>query len=263
MGMPTGLSKSVSTSARVIDWAALAVGVIALVSAFVVSSTRVGESLTFGFAAFIIFFALLALLVRNRRPDHWGLVVIGLTMFMVPWLGSGYSADPGAAWTCWVAGSLAMILGGIGWLGDKPPTEYGINETSASDTRPSAIAVWISRAALILGLLTIALGATLRSHPAGVAVMIGFGAMIAVIAVWSFLAANPTRDYLTLAVVGFALFLAPWVGGFSGDNAAWTAWASGISATALGVVGYLRGESLDYNTTVRENADARYRERYR
>jgi hypothetical protein len=93
--------------------------------------------------------------------------------------------------------------------------------------------------------------------------MIGFGAMIAVIAVWSFLAADPTRDYLTLAVVGFALLLAPWVGGFTSDAAAWTAWASGIAATALGVVGYVRGESLDFATTVRDNAATRYQERFR
>jgi len=250
-------------SARMMDGAALAVGVVTMVTALSVSSTRIGQSLAVGFGAFIIFFAALALLVRNRRPDHWGLVVVGLMMFMVPWLGSGYSADPGAAWTCWIAGSLAMILGGIGWLGDKPPTEYGINEISAHDTRPSAIAVWISRAALILGLVTVALGAAAYTHPAGVAVTIGFGAMIAVIAVWSLLAADPTLDYLTLAVVGFALVLAPWVGGFTGDAAASTAWASGVAATALGVVGYLRGESLDFATTVRDNAAARYQQRFR
>ena len=33
--------------------------------------------------------------------------------------------------------------------------------------------------------------------------------------------------------------------------------------TALGVAGYLRGESLDFTRTVRDKADARYRERFR
>ena len=82
------------------------------------------------------------------------------------------------------------------------------------------------------------------------------------IAVWSLLAADPTRDYLTLAVVGFTLFLAPWLAGFAGDQAAWAAWIPGVTATALGVAGYLRGESLDFARTVRADADARYRERY-
>lgn len=93
--------------------------------------------------------------------------------------------------------------------------------------------------------------------------MIGLGAMMAGIAVWALLATDPTRDYLTLAVVSFALFLAPWVGGFADAGTAWAAWVCGLLGTALGVAGYLCGESLDFATTTRTNTDARYRERYR
>ena len=110
-----------------IGWAAVAVGVAAVVAAFAASSTQVGEGFAFGFGAFVAFFGVLAVLARNRRPDHWGLVVVGLAMFIVPFLGNGYAADPGASWTCWVAGGLAMILGGVGWAGGKTPSEYGIN----------------------------------------------------------------------------------------------------------------------------------------
>ena len=47
------------------------------------------------------------------------------------------------------------------------------------------------------------LGATVvHSSPVGLAVTIGLGGMTAVCAVWSLLAVDPTRDYLTLAVVG-------------------------------------------------------------
>jgi hypothetical protein len=31
-----------------------------------------------------------------------GLVVVGLAMFIVPFLGNGYTYDLGASWTCWV-----------------------------------------------------------------------------------------------------------------------------------------------------------------
>ena len=92
--------------------------------------------------------------------------------------------------------------------------------------------------------------------------MVGLGGFTAVIAVWSLLAADPTRDYYTLAVVGFALFLAPWLAAFADDAAAWAAWVPGLIATALGVAGYLRGESLDFARTARADADARYRQRY-
>jgi hypothetical protein len=80
---------------------------------------------------------------------------------------------------------------------------------------------------------------------------------------WSLLAVDPTRDYFTLAVAGFALFLAPWLAAFADDEAAWAAWIPGFIATALGVAGYLRGESLDFAQTVRNEADARYGQRFR
>jgi SPW repeat len=246
-----------------IDWTALAVGIGAVASSLTVSSTRAGEGLAFGFAAFIAFFGLLSLLVRNRAPDHWGLLVIGLAMFVLPWLASGFAVDRGAAWTCWVAGILAMALGGVGWVTDRPPTETGINKISTPVTGRSALSFWLGRAALVVGIATVVLGATVHSSVAGTATTIGFGAMTAVIALWSLLAVDPTHDFLTLAVFGFALFLAPWVGGFAGDGAARTAWVSGAIATSLGVGGYLRGESLDFSRTAREDAEARYRQRFR
>jgi hypothetical protein len=246
-----------------IGWAALVVGIGAVIASIAVTSTRAGQGLTFGFAAFIAFFAQLSLLARNRTPNHWGLVVVGLSMFLLPWLGDGFTPDRGAAWTAWVAGFLAMALGAVGWLGGRPPTVYGINENASRDTKPSATAGRISWAALVVGVATVVVAATVvRSSPVAIAITVGLGVFTAVIAVWSLLAADPTRDFLTLAIVGFALFLAPWVAAFFGD-AAWTAWIAGGIVTALGVTGYLRGEALDFSGTVRQNADARYRERFR
>jgi apolipoprotein N-acyltransferase len=107
------------------------------------------------------------------------------------------------------------------------------------------------------------LGIAAHTTPAGTAVTIGLGGLTAVIAVWSLLSVDPTHDYLTLAVTGFALFLSPWVGGFAGDDAAWAAWVAGVLATALGVFGYLRGERLNFATTVHDDAAEQYRERFR
>jgi hypothetical protein len=194
---------------------ALVLGVSGVVASIGVTSTPAGEGLTFGFAAFIAFFGLLSLLVRNPTPDHGGLFV------------------------------------------------SGINENASSTTKAGAMARWIGRAALVVGLVTVVLGATVaRSSPVAVAVTVGLGAFTAVIGLWSLLAIDPTRDYLTLAVVGLALFLAPWIAGFVGDDAAWAAWVPGFVTTALGAAGYLRGESLDFATTVRTESDARYRERF-
>ena len=246
------------------SYAALVVGIGAVVASLAVTSTPAGQGLTLGFAAFIVFFALLSLLVRNQTPEHWGLVVVGLALVILPWLGAGFAPDPEATWTALVTGFLAMILGGIGWLSGRPPTVYGIKAYGSRDAKPGPLADWISRAALVVGVGTVVLGATIMgSSPTGIAGTVGMGGFMAVIAVWSMLAADPTRDYLTLAIVGFALFLAPFVAGFTGEVGAWTAWVSGFVATALGVTGYLRGESIDFANTVSEGARARYREQFR
>lgn len=243
--------------------AALVAGIGAVVASITLTSTPAGQGLTLGFGAFIAFFALLSLLARNQTPSLWGLFVAGFVLFLLPWLGEGFVPDPAAAWTAWVIGFLGMAVGAIGWLSSRPPTVYGINENTSSQTRPSAVAGWISRAALVVGLGAVVLGATVvQSSPAAVAVTVGLGGFTAVIAMWSLLAADPTRDFFTLAVVGFALFLAPWLAGFASNAAAWAAWVPGFTATVLGVAGYLRGESLDFTTTVRDDADARYRQRY-
>lgn len=254
---------SISSDTPWIGWAALAVGIGAAATSFAASSTRVGEGFAFGFGAFIALFGLLGVLARNRTPDHWGLVVVGLAMFIVPFLGNGYNPDLGASWTCWIAGGIATILGGIGWVGEKAPTEYGINEIGSRQTKRSALSFWIGRAALVVGLATVLLGIAAHTTVVGTALTIGLGGLTAVIAVWSLLAVDPTHDFLTLAVTGFALFLSPWVGGFAGDNAAWTAWVAGAFATALGVAGYVRGERLSFTTTVHDDAAERYHKRFR
>ncbi|SBS77299.1 conserved membrane hypothetical protein [uncultured Mycobacterium sp.] len=246
-----------------IGWVAVAIGVCAAVSAFVVSSTQAGQGFAFGFGAFVAFFGALSVLAHNRAPDHWGLLVVGLAMFIVPFVGNAYNYDPGASWTCWLAGGVAVILGGIGWTHDRTPTEYGINELGDSQRLRSPWSYLTGRLALGVGVASVLLGIAFRSNVAGTAVTIGLGGMIAVVAVWSLLASEPTHDFLTLGIVGFALFLSPWVAGFAGENIGWTAWVAGALATALGVAGYLRDERLDFATAVRDDSAAQYRRRFR
>ncbi|MCV7150802.1 SPW repeat protein [Mycobacterium pyrenivorans] len=238
-------------------------GVCAVVSAFAVSSTQAGQGFAFGFGAFIAFFGALSVLAHNRTPDHWGLLLVGLAMFTVPFVGNPYNFDRGASWTCWVAGGLAIILGGFAWTHDRTPTEYGITELGDSQQLRHPWSFLIGRMALIIGLASVLLGIAFRSTAAGTAVTIGLGGLIAVVAVWSLLASEPTHNFLTLGITGFALFLSPWVAGFTADSLAWTAWVAGALATALGVVGYLRDERLDFATAVRDDSAERYRRRFR
>jgi hypothetical protein len=248
---------------RWIGCAAIAVGLGAVAAAVTTSSTRIGEGFALGFGAFIAFFGVLAVLARNRRPDHWGLVVVGLAMFIVPFLGNGFTADRAASWTCWVAGGVAMILGGIGWTSSQPPIPNGLNRIGSGQALRSASSFWVGRAALAIGLATVVWALATANTTIGTAVTIGLGGLIAVIGLWSLLAVDPTYDFLTLAITGFALFLSPWVGGFVGADAAVTAWVVGALVTTLGVAGYLRGEHLDFAAMVRRDAAQQYRRTFR
>jgi hypothetical protein len=240
------------------------VGIGAVIGAFALSSTQPGQGLTFGLGAFIVFFALMSLLARDPIPGQWGLVVAGLTMAVVPWLGAGFVPDRGAAWTAGVAGVLTLILGGVGWVTGEPPTKLGVNEYGSREVRPGVLAKSLSGSALALGVVAVVLAAAVVRAPAAATVIIaGAGVLIAVTGLWSLLAADPTRDYFKLAIVGLALFLAPWAVGLPTGVGASTAWLLGFSAMALGVVGYLRGEHLDAATVVRDDARTRYRERVR
>lgn len=164
-----------------------------------------------------------------------------------------------------MAGGVATILGGVGWLHDKKtPTEYGgVNELGDSQRLRHRWSYLIGRLALGVSVATVLLGLAFRSSAAGTAVTVGLGGMIAVIAVWSLLASEPTHDFLTLAIVGFALLLSPWAAGFTGgESTAWTAWVAGGLAAALGVTGYLRDERMDFSVAVRDDSAAQYRKQF-
>ncbi|GFG54241.1 SPW repeat domain-containing protein [Mycolicibacterium agri] len=247
-----------------VSYLAVAVGIGTVAASLTVTTTPAGRGLTLAAGAFITFFALLSLPVPDRTPLHWGLVVVGLAATILPWLSTGFTADLGAAWTAGVAGALALALGCIGWLNGRPPTLYGFNRYASRDDKPPAVERWISRAALVVGLLTVVIGTTVtNSSPAGAAVAAGLGLFITVIALWSMEAADPTLDYLLMATFGFALFLAPWVVGYAGQPDAVTAWVGGFITTVLGVTGFLRGARRDRSSTVREHARMVYLQRYR
>ena len=73
-----------STPRHWIGWAALVVGIGAVVASITLTATPAGQGLTLGLAAFIAFFALLSLRALNQTPTHWGLFVTGFVLFLLP-----------------------------------------------------------------------------------------------------------------------------------------------------------------------------------
>ncbi|WP_101949409.1 SPW repeat protein [Mycobacterium sp. 3519A] len=122
---------------------------------------------------------------------------------------------------------------------------------------------WIGRAALAVGLVGVLRGVAMPVPTTGTAVLIGLGGLAAVVALWSLLAVDPTYDFVTLAIIGAALFVSPWVGGFVTHDLAMTAWVVGALITALGVIGYRRREHIGLTETGPSDAASRYDTRFR
>jgi hypothetical protein len=243
-----------------VGWVAIGFGVFTAVTPAWEATTPAGAACTLGMGMFTALFGVLGLLARNPTPSHWGLIVVGLTLFIAPWL-AGFAGD-GAAWTAWVSGFVVWALGLMAWMRDGPPTATGINEYGIADPKRPTPRAWVGRPALVVGIAAVAFASVVHSSPAATGFTVGLGGLTAVLALWSLLATDPTGDHFKIATTGFALFLAPWVAGFAADRGAWVAWVAGFIVTALGLAGYLRGESLDYTRLVRDEAVAAYQRQF-
>jgi hypothetical protein len=247
-------------SKTTVGWVAIGFGVFTAVTPAWAATTAAGAACTLGVGMFTAYFGVLGLLARNPTPTHWGLVVVGVSLFSAPWL-VGFAGD-GAAWTAWVSGFVVSALGGMAWTHDGPPTATGINEYGIGGSKRRTVGAWVGGPALVVGIAAVVFAGLVHASPAATGFTVGLGGLTAVLALWSLLATDPTVDHLKIATTGLALFIAPWVAGFAADRGAWTAWVAGFILTALGVAGYLRSESLDYPRLVRDEAVAAYQRRF-
>jgi hypothetical protein len=112
--------------------------------------------------------------------------------------------------------------------------------------------------AIALGLATAITPAWASTTPVGAGFTLGLGAMTVIYGMWSLIARDPTRDHWALTVVGLVLEIAPWVGGFAGDGAAWVAWTTGLLLMALAGTAYINDEAANIAETVRVKELATY-----
>lgn len=118
---------------------------------------------------------------------------------------------------------------------------------------------WTGVAALILGLVAMSSAFWADTTAAGRGLTLGLGALASIYALWSLVARDPTKDHWALSVVGLVLFIAPWVGQFAGDGAAWTAWITGGLIMFLGGGAYTHDEAENRSETVRERDRMTYK----
>ncbi|MGY4653397.1 hypothetical protein [Mycobacterium sp. URHB0021] len=61
-----------------------------------------------------------------------------------------------------------------------------------------------------------------------------------------------------LQVVGLVLSIAPWIGGYAGDGAAWVSWFGGVALMLLTGAAYIADEAGAVTATERIKALAKY-----
>ena len=61
-----------------------------------------------------------------------------------------------------------------------------------------------------------------------------------------------------MSVVGLVLAIAPWIGGYAGDGAAWVSWIGGVALMMLAGAAYIADEAGAVTETERIKALAKY-----
>ena len=92
-------------------------------------------------------------------------------------------------------------------------------------------ALEIAQAGRATGLATAVTPAWATTTPVAAGFTLGLGAMTVIYGGWSLIARDPTKDHWALTVVGLVLEIAPWVGGFAGDGAAWVTNSAAFTRT--------------------------------
>ena len=95
------------------DWANVVVGVLLFITPFVFGATA---QTPFAWTAYIggILLALAGLWNLSdpsNRFGEWAAVVIGVLVFIAPWV-LGFAGMSTLAWSAWIAGVLAVVLAG-------------------------------------------------------------------------------------------------------------------------------------------------------
>ena len=114
---------------------------------------------------------------------------------------------------------------------------------------------WTSMA---LGLLIAVTPAWAQTTAVGAGFTSGLGAMTVMYGGWSLIARDPTRDHWAMSVVGLVLAIAPWIGGYAGDGAAWVSWIGGVALMMLAGAAYIADEAGAVTETERIKALAKY-----
>jgi SPW repeat-containing protein len=102
------------------DWAVVVVGVLLFIAPFAFHAT-LGSTVAWTAwvgGVLLVIGGLWSLSAPATRFTHWVEVLIGVLVFIAPWV-LGFLALTAMAWSAWILGALAVILAGWVLLSDR------------------------------------------------------------------------------------------------------------------------------------------------
>jgi SPW repeat len=109
------------------DWAIVIIGILLFIAPFVFGAT-VGSTVAWtAYVGGVLLFigGLWSLSSPPTRFTHWAEVVIGILLFIAPWV-LAFTAFMAMAWSAWIAGILAVIFAGWVLLSDRQPHQLAM-----------------------------------------------------------------------------------------------------------------------------------------
>jgi hypothetical protein len=92
------------------DWAVLVVGAYALLSPIWTDTTTKATWTVVILGAVTAVVSLWSLADPASVSSEWGHAVMGVLLFVSPWV-MGFSGTDGIAWTAWITGAIALVVG--------------------------------------------------------------------------------------------------------------------------------------------------------
>lgn len=92
------------------DWAALVLGVYVILATMWTRTSGGAVSAMIVLGALLVLAAVWSLAMPGSMTSEYAHMLLGVLLFLAPWV-LGYSGLAGAAWTSWVVGVLAVLVG--------------------------------------------------------------------------------------------------------------------------------------------------------
>ncbi|GGJ66785.1 SPW repeat domain-containing protein [Deinococcus aquiradiocola] len=94
------------------DWITLVAGMWLLVAPNALGFGNVARTDAMWVGALILLVGLWALLIPGSRAAEWSALLLGLGLFLAPWV-LNFSGQGTPAWNAWVIGALVAVLSGV------------------------------------------------------------------------------------------------------------------------------------------------------